>query len=90
MSTQYQPEVHHSLRPPLDGAQVYWNYGGSTVLTKHIIRLTPATQDRRGWLWNEYPLESINWEVEFKVRVTHTHTNTHAHARIAARLSSRP
>jgi hypothetical protein len=48
---------------------VYWNFGGATVLTKNIIRLTPSTQDRRGWLWNEYPLESTNWEVEFSTEV---------------------
>ncbi len=49
--------------------QVYWNFGGSTVSTRRCIRLTPATQDRRGWLWNEYPLEADNWEVEFKAEV---------------------
>lgn len=69
VSTQYDPEAHHSLHTPLDKSLVYWNFGGSTVLTKHLIRLTPSTQDRRGWLWNEYPLESTNWEVEFKLEV---------------------
>jgi len=69
VSTQYEAEVHHSLRAPLDKSLVYWNFGGSTVLTKHLIRLTPSTQDRRGWLWNEYPLESTNWEVEFKTEI---------------------
>ena len=49
--------------------QVYWNFGGSTVLTKSAIRLTPSTQDRRGWLWNEYPLESPHWEMEYKLEV---------------------
>ena len=49
--------------------QVFWNFGGSTVLTKNVIRLTPSTQDRRGWLWNEYPLESTNWEMEYKLEV---------------------
>jgi hypothetical protein len=68
-SKQYEPEAHHSLRAPLDKSLVYWNFGGSTVLTKHLIRLTPSTQDRRGWLWNEYPLESANWEVEVKLEV---------------------
>jgi len=69
VSTKYEPESHHSLRAPLDKSQVYWNFGGSTVVTKDIIRLTPSTQDRRGWLWNEYPLESTNWEVEFKIEI---------------------
>jgi len=53
----------------MDKSQVYWSYGGSTVLTKNFVRLTPSTQDRRGWLWNEYPLESDNWEVEFKTEI---------------------
>lgn len=68
-SSDKKVESHHSLRPPLDSSQVYWNFGGSTVLTKNFIRLTPSTQDRRGWLWNEYPLEADSWEVEFKFEV---------------------
>src|SRR5271168_4579264 len=56
-------ETHHSLHKPLDKTQIYWNYGGSTVLTSNSIRLTPATQDRRGWLWNEYPLEAKWFEI---------------------------
>ena len=69
VSWNYPHEAHHSLHAPLDKTAVYWNYGGSTVLTNSLIRLTPATQDRRGWLWNEYPLESGNWEVEWVVEV---------------------
>ena len=69
VSWSYPHEAHHSLHAPLDKTAVYWNYGGSTVLTNALIRLTPATQDRRGWLWNEYPLESANWEVEWVVEV---------------------
>jgi hypothetical protein len=53
----------HSSSASSTALQVYWNYGGSTVLTKHFIRLTPSTQDMKGWLWNEYPIESDNWEV---------------------------
>ena len=70
ISWSYPHEAHHSLHAPLDKTAVYWNYGGSTVLTQSLIRLTPTTQDRRGWLWNEYPLESQNWEVEWVVEVT--------------------
>jgi len=69
VSDLHSIERHHSLHHPLDQSQVYWNFGGSTVLTKKQIRLTPSTQDRRGWLWNEYPLESENWECEFKIEV---------------------
>jgi hypothetical protein len=65
----HEPEVHHSLHPPLDKSQVYWNYGGSTVVSSKLIRVTPDTQDRKGWLWNEYPLEAENWEVEFRTQI---------------------
>lgn len=90
VSYNHPPEVHHSMRPPLDKSQVntatlifffficflcsllvgtsadwwmcvvqvYWNFGGSTVLTRKLIRITPDTQDRQGWLWNEYPIVS--------------------------------
>lgn len=57
-------ETHHSLHHPFDQSSVYWKYGGSTVMTTKAIRLTPATQSRTGWLWNDYPVESANWEVE--------------------------
>ncbi len=56
VSTQYKAEPQHSLHPPLDHSQVYWNFGGSSVLTKKFIRMTPATQGVKGWIWNEYPL----------------------------------
>ena len=69
VSSDHPIEQHHSLHAPLDKTQVYWNYGGSTVLTNALIRLTPSTQDRRGWLWNEYPLEAANWEVEWAMEV---------------------
>jgi hypothetical protein len=51
VSSNHPVESHHSLHAPLDKSQVYWNYGGSTVVSKNLIRLTPSTQDRRGWLW---------------------------------------
>jgi hypothetical protein len=70
VSWSHSPEAHHSLSAPLDKTQVYWAYGGSTVLTSHLIRLTPSTQDRRGWLWNEYPLESADWEVEVVLEIS--------------------
>jgi hypothetical protein len=62
-------EPHHSLSPPMDKNLVYWNFGGATVMTKKLARLTPSTQDRRGWLWNEYPLEKEFWELEVHVEL---------------------
>lgn len=49
---------------------MYWKYGGSTVITKHGVRLTPFTQGRRGWLWNDASLDSDEWEIEVKMRVS--------------------
>jgi hypothetical protein len=62
-------EMHHSLHQPFDQSLVYWKYGGATVMTKNFIRLVPAAQSRAGWLWNDYPLESKDWEVEVAFRV---------------------
>jgi hypothetical protein len=61
---------HHSLSVPFDQSQVYWMFGGSTVLTQRAIRLTPTSQDVSGWLWNDYPIESPNFEIEFRVLAT--------------------
>lgn len=38
-------------------------------MTKNFVRLTPATQSKKGWLWNDYPMESNWWEVELKFLV---------------------
>ena len=63
-------ELHHSLHRPMDSTSaVYWNFGGSTVLTRRQVCLTPATSNRRGYLWNDYGIESDNWEIEFEVDV---------------------
>eukprot|EP00479_Gromia_sphaerica_P011725 TRINITY_DN5907_c0_g1_i1.p1 TRINITY_DN5907_c0_g1~~TRINITY_DN5907_c0_g1_i1.p1 ORF type:complete len:198 (+),score=45.67 TRINITY_DN5907_c0_g1_i1:471-1064(+) len=38
-------------------------------MTSEFCRLTPATQSREGWLWNDYPLQSQDWEVELEYRL---------------------
>eukprot|EP00455_Lapot_gusevi_P012269 TRINITY_DN1577_c0_g1_i2.p1 TRINITY_DN1577_c0_g1~~TRINITY_DN1577_c0_g1_i2.p1 ORF type:complete len:437 (-),score=179.18 TRINITY_DN1577_c0_g1_i2:338-1648(-) len=63
-------ETHHSISHPFDAHAVYWKYGGATVVTNKFIRLTPATQDRRGWLWNDFPVESQEFEVEMLLKIT--------------------
>jgi len=45
VSHEHKIEQHHSLHSPIDKSQVYWNFGGSTVVTKNFIRLSPSTQD---------------------------------------------
>lgn len=69
VSYEHKVEPHHALTPPLDRSQVYWNFGGSAVVTKNFVRLTQDTQDRKGWLWNDYPIESDFWEVEFSIEI---------------------
>lgn len=68
-ATHHRPlESHHSLAKPFDSSSVYWQFGGSTVLTDKYVRLTPATQSRSGWLWNDYPLTSQDWEIELEFK----------------------
>lgn len=74
-------EAHHSLHHPFDATSVYWKYGGSTVMRRKAARIVPATQSRTGWLWNDYPLESADWEVEVStVYSMHTHCVLNAYA----------
>lgn len=69
--THHRPiESHHSLSNPFDAHTVYWKFGGSSVMTKKYVRLTPATQDRRGWLWNDFPIDAEEFEVELTAKVS--------------------
>jgi lectin, mannose-binding 2 len=49
-------EIKHSLQTPflfgLQSTIPHWEFGGSTILTEHYIRLTPNIKSRVGWLWN--------------------------------------
>ena len=62
-------ETHHSLRHPFDVSMPYWKYGGSTVCTESFIRLTPNAQSRQGWIFNEFELQSSDWEIELHFEV---------------------
>lgn len=62
-------ETHHSLDTPFDAHSVYWKYGGATVFTNRAVRLTPASQDRRGWLWNDFPFEKNEFEISFQMKI---------------------
>eukprot|EP01083_Nonionella_stella_P030355 83223_1 len=62
-------ETHHSLHHPFDVSMPYWKYGGSTVSTESFIRLTPSAQSRQGWIFNEFELQSNNWEIELHFEV---------------------
>eukprot|EP00486_Rosalina_sp_Unknown_P003984 CAMPEP_0201568380 /NCGR_PEP_ID=MMETSP0190_2-20130828/9424_1 /ASSEMBLY_ACC=CAM_ASM_000263 /TAXON_ID=37353 /ORGANISM="Rosalina sp." /LENGTH=215 /DNA_ID=CAMNT_0047989425 /DNA_START=25 /DNA_END=673 /DNA_ORIENTATION=+ len=62
-------ETHHSLHHPFDVSMPYWKYGGSTVATESFIRLTPNAQSRQGWLFNEFELQSNDWEIELHFEV---------------------
>lgn len=47
----------------------YWDFTGSTIVTKNYVRLTSDDQSLSGSLWNQVPVMSRNWEahVNFKV-----------------------
>jgi len=62
-------ENHHSLFKPMDAALHYWSFGGSTVAATSFLRLTPATQSRTGWLYNDYSLRSNDWELQLVVNI---------------------
>lgn len=32
---------------------INWDHGGSTVVNRHFVRLTPDRQSRRGWVWSK-------------------------------------
>jgi len=53
----------------MDVSSQYWQIGGSTVAAKNFIRLTPSSQSRVGWLFNDYTLKSKEWEVEIGFEV---------------------
>lgn len=50
----YAYHQHTLVRPYDDGHDMaHWDFGGSTVISDHYIRLTPDRQSRRGSLWNK-------------------------------------
>lgn len=50
----YSYHQHTLVRPYDDGHDMaHWDFGGSTVISDHYIRLTPDRQSRRGSLWNK-------------------------------------
>ena len=61
---------HHSLHAPLEKLPTHWTIGGSAVVERPFVRLTPSSPDHSGWLWNEHPLEAIHWEVEFRTKIS--------------------
>lgn len=63
-------ESHHSLQRPFDVSMPYWKYGGSTVATESFIRLTPDRASRSGWLFNEFELQSSDWEIELHFSIS--------------------
>merc|ERR1719499_1662948 len=69
-STHHLPvENHHSLFKPMDAALHYWSFGGSTVAAQSFLRLTPASQSRTGWLYNDYTLRSDDWELQLALGI---------------------
>lgn len=62
----------HSLLKPYQShgaAMPYWDFEGNTIITGNFIRLTPDLQSMRGGLWNNQPLNLINWEVQIQLAI---------------------
>lgn len=69
-ATHHLPvENHHSLFKPMDAALHYWSFGGATVAAQGFLRLTPASQSRTGWLYNDYTLRSNDWEMQLMLNI---------------------
>lgn len=47
----------------------YWDFTGSTIVTKNYVRLTSDDQSLSGSLWNQVPIMSINWEIHLNFKV---------------------
>lgn len=62
-------ETHHSLYHPMDAALQYWTIGGATVSATSFVRLTPAAHSRSGWLLNNNPIRSDDWEMDVTISI---------------------
>jgi hypothetical protein len=47
----------------------FWDYYGSTVISQESVRLTPASANRVGGLWNQKRLFRDSWDIELDFRV---------------------
>lgn len=68
-SRDIDPVFRHGLTIPMEQSFDHWLFGGSTVMTDRMARLTPHAQDRGGWLFNRHPLQSESFEVEVDLQV---------------------
>ncbi|XP_076631088.1 vesicular integral-membrane protein VIP36 [Colletes latitarsis] len=62
----------HSLIRPYQGSGMtvpYWDFFGSTMVTNNYIRLTPDLQSKQGAIWNSYPCQVRNWELQVHFKV---------------------
>eukprot|EP00123_Amoebidium_parasiticum_P007917 comp18457_c0_seq1/m.19751 comp18457_c0_seq1/g.19751 ORF comp18457_c0_seq1/g.19751 comp18457_c0_seq1/m.19751 type:complete len:476 (-) comp18457_c0_seq1:88-1515(-) len=66
-------EFKHSLRGPFSLYQKnqlsFWRVGGSALVNENDVRVVPSAQNRRGYVWNVFPVNFTDWEVraEFKI-----------------------
>jgi len=61
----------HSLAKPYGGTGTgipYWDFVGSTIVTNKFIRLTMDSQSLQGGLWNTFPVEMKDWEIQFQFK----------------------
>ena len=47
-----------------------WDHGGSTIVNKHFIRLTPDRQSKRGHIWSKNTIGRNEFSAILKFRVS--------------------
>ncbi|KAH0792562.1 Legume-like lectin family protein [Histomonas meleagridis] len=55
------------FEPTEEGNIGYWEVGGSSVIYKDMIMLTPPIQYRKGFLWTKVEVPEFPWSISFKI-----------------------
>lgn len=66
--------AENSLVPPLlqlgvNSLEETWEFGLSTVVTTHYVRLTPSAPSREGYMWNLVPCELEGWRIDVGIDI---------------------
>eukprot|EP01125_Pyxidicula_operculata_P021285 TRINITY_DN8136_c0_g1_i1.p1 TRINITY_DN8136_c0_g1~~TRINITY_DN8136_c0_g1_i1.p1 ORF type:complete len:463 (-),score=81.88 TRINITY_DN8136_c0_g1_i1:174-1562(-) len=63
---QYQS----SFRGPYGGTHIpFWETGGSALVLDNYVRLTPAEQSKKGWIWSSRPIRHRDFEFQASVSI---------------------
>jgi mannose-binding lectin 2 len=47
-----------------------WDFGGSTTVNRHFVRLTPDRQSKKGFIWSNKAIEKKEWSLVFTFRIS--------------------